>query len=233
MTMETTEKIKVLFIDDDLLLGQVVSTALQAEGYEVHYQNSLAGLTACAAACSPDIIFLDVKIGTDNGIKEAPRLRALLPEVPLFFISSHTDGSVIRRGLETGATGYLKKPFDMDELTAYIRRYAVHTDPIYTPIGRLRLDNRTRVLTDSRNGKLIKCLSNMEYRLLKLLAACQEQVVGKALIEATLWEKTETPNEQSLMNCISHLRRDLAEESGMEIVLLSKQGYTLRPKQTE
>ena len=61
--MEKEERIKVLFVDDDLLLGQVVSTTLQAEGYEVHYRNSLAGLTASAAACSPDIIFLDVEIG--------------------------------------------------------------------------------------------------------------------------------------------------------------------------
>ena len=48
--MEKTEKIKVLFVDDDLLLGQVVGTALQAEGYDVFYQNSLEGLTARATA---------------------------------------------------------------------------------------------------------------------------------------------------------------------------------------
>ena len=73
----------------------------------------------------------------------------------------------------------------------------------------------------------------MEYRLLKLLAAYREQAVEKKLIEATLWEKTETPNEQSLMNCISHLRKYLAADSGMEIALLPKQGYMLRPEQEE
>ena len=223
----------MLFIDDDLLLGQIVSTALQEEGYEVYYQNSLAGLTACATACSPDIIFLDVEIGTGNGIEEAPGLRALLPEVPLFFISSHTDGSIIRLGLETGATGYLKKPFDMEELIGYIQRYAVHTTQVYIPIGRLILNNHTRELTDSRSGKLIKYLSNMEYRLLGLLAAYPKQVVQKKLIEEVLWGKTETPNEQSLMNCISHLRKYLAADSGMEIALLHKQGYMLRPEQAE
>ena len=230
--MEKEERIKVLFVDDDLLLGQVVSTTLQAEGCEVHYRNSLAGLTASAAACSPDIIFLDVEIGTENGFEEAPRLRALLPETPLFFISSHTDGHLIRQGLEIGAAGYLKKPFDIEELTGYIRRYAAHSSQTYTLIGGARLDHRTRELTDSQSGKLIKCLSNMEYKLLRLLTAHQELIVGKALIEATLWENTGLPNEQSLMNCISHLRKYLSMGSGMEIVLLPKQGYVLRPEQT-
>lgn len=230
--MEKTGKIKVLFVDDDLLLGQVVSTALQAEGYEVHYQNSLAGITACAATCAPDIIFLDVEIGTENGIEEAPRLRALLPEVPLFFISSHTEGTVIRKGLETGATGFLKKPFDMEELTGYIRRYAVSTDKTCISIGNLTLDKQTQELTDSQNGKLIRCLSNMEYRLLKLLAASQGQAVGRKQIEATLWAETELPNSQSLMNCVSHLRKYLSAGSGMEIALIPKQGYVLRPEQT-
>lgn len=231
--MEKTEKIKVLFVDDDLLLGQVVGTALQAEGYDVFYQNSLEGLTARATACMPDIIFLDVQIGTESSIETAPRLRVLLPDVPLIFVSSYTDGTTIRQGLETGATSYLKKPFDMEELTGYIRRYAVRTSHTSIPIGRLRLDCRTRELTDSRSGKPVKCLSHMEYRLLKLLVAYREQAVEKKLIEATLWEKTETPNEQSLMNCISHLRKYLAADSGMEIALLPKQGYVLRPEQEE
>ena len=231
--MEKTEKIKVLFVDDDLLLGQVVSTALQAEGYEVHYRNSLAGLADCAVACSPGIIFLDVEIGTENSIEVAPRLRVLLPDVPLFFVSSHTEGGVIRQGLETGAIGYLKKPFEIEELIGYIRRYAVRTEEECIPIGRLMLNNCTRELADSRSGELVRCLSTMEYRLLKLLAACQGRVAGKDLIKATLWEDVEMPNEQSLMNCISRLRKYLSAGSGMEIVLIHKQGYVLRPEQAK
>lgn len=72
----------------------------------------------------------------------------------------------------------------------------------------------------------------MEYKLLRLLVAHQEQIVGKTLIQTTLWESTGLPNEQSLMNCISHLRKYLLMGSGMEIVLLPKQGYVLRPEQT-
>lgn len=222
------KKIKILFVDDDLLLGQVVSTALQAEGHEVHYRNSLVGLVACAATCSPDIIFLDVEVGTENGIEAASRLRMLLPEVPLFFISSHTDGGVIRKGLETGATGYLKKPFEVEELFGYIQRYAAPIPKARLPIGKLMLEEHTRKLTDAEN-RLVKVLSDMEHRLLKLLVANTEQVVDKKTIETSLWGQNETPNEQSLMNCISHLRKYLSAGSGMEIVLVPKQGYMLRP----
>lgn len=65
-------KIKVLFVDDDLALGSIVTLALENAGYEVHYQTSLAGIRTVTAEMQPDIVVLDVEIGAKTASTPSP-----------------------------------------------------------------------------------------------------------------------------------------------------------------
>lgn len=218
------KKIKVLFIDDDILLGQIVITDLQEEGYEVLYQTSLAGVKGCVAEAHPDIIVLDVEIGDRNGIDIAPELKAIAPDIPILFTSSHSDGDTITRILKAGV-GYIKKPFSMPEFRAYLERFVHIPESIsQIPIGSLSLDANTRQL--KQDTKLIKQLSASEYKLLKLLAANPNQTVGRKQLEHELWQGS-SGNEQSLNNFMSKLRKYLSADKQIELTTVQKSGYQL------
>lgn len=217
------QKIKVFFIDDDIFLGQVVTVALQAEGYEVIYQTSLAGARESVIESHPDIIILDVEIGDGNGIKAAPELKAIAPDTPILFVSSHIDSKAIEQALDTGAVTYIKKPFEIDELVAYIKRYAVPY--IYRiSVGALTLDTETHTLL--LGSKIIKPLSESEYKLLKLLAAYPNRMVSRELIVKEVWTE-DSPSEQSLNNLMSKLRKYLSEDPQLELTTVKNKGYQL------
>lgn len=78
-------KIKVLFIDDDIALGNVVTVALDSLGYETYYQTSLVAIRSVIKELCPDILILDVEIGQKNGIEATPELRLILPDIPILF----------------------------------------------------------------------------------------------------------------------------------------------------
>lgn len=218
------KKIKVLFIDDDLFLGQIVTTTLQEKGYEVIYQNSLVGAKSTLSESQPDIIILDVEIGTGNGIEATPQLKAIAPDTPILFVSSHTDSNIAIQALSAGAVNYLRKPFDIEELAAYVKRFATPHNYIIT-IGKLALNTETRELVDN-NNKIIKLLSETEYKLLKLLTAYLNQIVSREQIEKELWGEG-FGNEQSLNNFVSKLRKYLVDDPQIELATIQKEGYKL------
>ena len=117
------EKTKVLFVDDDIALGQVVILALRALGYAAEYCTTLVGIQGVVQEMQPDIMVLDVEIGEKNGIDAVAELKLTAPDTPILFVSSHIAGSEVARALDAGGIAYLRKPFEMEELVAYIRRH--------------------------------------------------------------------------------------------------------------
>lgn len=121
------EKKRILFIDDDMTLGTIVTLALNEAGYETYYQTSLTAITSVINELNPHLLLLDVEIGKDDGIDKALRLKALASDIPILFVSSHIESSKVARALRAGAVAYLKKPFELEELLAYVQHYASDT----------------------------------------------------------------------------------------------------------
>ena len=95
-----------------LRLDVFVASILQEKGYEVFYQTTLNGAKACIAEAHPDIIVLDVEIGNQNGIEVAPEITVIAPNVPVLFISSHTESHWVVQALEKRVRWLiLKSPF--------------------------------------------------------------------------------------------------------------------------
>lgn len=215
--------IKILFVDDDIILSSIITTALKDEGYEVHYQSSLTGITTILNEFKPDIMVLDVEIGASDSIDNASELKMAAPGTPILYISSHIESHEVVRALKSGAVAYLKKPFGVEELIAYVDR---HTHPVSNAIikiGSLELDIQTRTLYQA--SKELKRLSKLEFSLLKLLYSHKGEIVPYGKIEE-LWEGA-IMNEHSLYNYIVKLRKVLAADSNISISTIGGNGYML------
>lgn len=219
-------KARVLFIDDDVMLGNIVTMALTNEGYVVHQQNSLTGIKAVVSEFRPGIIVMDVEIGAEDGIDAMPELYAVSPEIPIVIISSHTASNEVVRALQNGAVAYLKKPFEPEELIAYIERYA-HTAQKLLPkikIASLELDVQTHILY--QESRKLKKLSKLEFALLLLLNEHQGEIVSHGEI-SKLWGGA-IIEDHSLYNLIAKLRKTLSVDVHIKIDTVGGDGYILQ-----
>ncbi|WP_294469972.1 response regulator transcription factor [uncultured Bacteroides sp.] len=207
------DKIKVLFVDDDLLFSNIIMNALQGNGYEVNCQHSTIGISELVRQFNPDIILLDLKIGNENGISAVPKIQLVAPNIPIIFMSSHKESHEVQRALKQGAITYLMKPFDMEILFAHIDRHARPCTNISISIGRLKLNLLTQTLYKGKNE--IKTLSRLEFEILILLYEHKNQYVMLDDLRE-LW-KDKTMNEHTLYNYISKLRRMLSADKRIKI----------------
>ena len=218
-------KIKVLFIDDDIALGNVVTVALDSLGYETYYQTSLVAIRSVIKELCPDILILDVEIGQKNGIEATPELRLILPDIPIL---SHTESSFVTQALDAGGIAYLKKPFEIDELVAYIKRHTnTSSHASFLQIGQLTLYTQDYILM--KGEQIVKRLTLSEGKLLTLLANHPDETISRQEMEQELWEDGYT-NEQSLNNFMAKLRKYLSEDDTLELTTIPKVGYRLATK---
>lgn len=222
-------KTKVLFIDDDIVLGNIVTVALDSLGYETYYQTSLVAIRSVIKELRPDILILDVEIGQKNGIEATPELRLILPDIPILFVSSHTESSFVTQALDAGGIAYLKKPFEIEELVAYIKRHTnTSSHSSYLQIGQFTLYTQDYILM--KGEQIVKRLTLSEGKLLALLANHPDETISRQEMEQELWEDGYT-NEQSLNNFIAKLRKYLSEDNTLELTTIPKVGYKLYRKQ--
>lgn len=219
------KSIKVLFVDDDLIIGKAVVLSLQNNGYDVFFQSSLTAIESIISELNPNIIILDVEIGKDDGIDASKNIRNLFPNIPIIFVSSHIDSSVAIRALENGGVTYLRKPFNYDELTAYIKRYAniEHINEI--KFGMFTLDFYNRILINNNNNNK-QNLNKKESLLLKILVSNINKITLREFIIDEIWNNNYESNK-SLNNYIAKIRQYLLEDNSIQIETVSGEGYKL------
>lgn len=229
--MKKMEKTKIILVDDDIDLGDLISSSLISEGYEVHFQSSLAGIESIIEAFNPSILILDVEIGEDDGVTRAKNILQEFPSLPILFISSHTEAPDVARGVTVGGVGYIRKPFDMEELKAYIKRFAlrIKTNGRITKIGHYTLNRQTREL--HLRGVLMKQLSRLEFDVLQLLLANANDIVVYESLSKKIWNKKHSEVEHTLNNVISKLRKALHHTDAVDIQTIKDVGYKLRVKE--
>lgn len=174
----------------------------------------------------PDIMVLDVEIGAKNGIEVVPELKAIVPETPVLIVSSHVESENVMKALEAGAVTYLKKPFEIVELLAYIQRFVKTFRVKGLEVGRLHLKAEESLLM--KGDETVRKLSTLECKLLKMLALNLNRTVTREQIELELWGDYVTESsEQSLNNYIAKLRKYLVEDNRLELATIPKVGYKL------
>lgn len=223
------DKVKILIVDDDIVLGKIMTSALSSSGYQVHYQTSLTALKSIVMELHPDMIILDVEVGTKNGIDMTPELKLIAPDTPILFISSHTASSEAAKAIYAGGVAYLKKPFEIEELLAYIERHTTAQHCDNPQIGSFTLHIEDSLLM--KGNEIVEKLTLSESKLIQLLILHVNQTVSRKEMEQTIWENGYA-NEQSLNNFIAKIRKYLSEDKSIKLLTIPKVGYKLVDKTT-
>lgn len=221
-------KIKVLIVDDDAILGSTIFIGLQALGMEPTYQTSLAGLQAVVESACPNIILLDVEVGEDNSIEQMQQLKLYAPNIPVIFMTSHTDAGYLTQAIGEGAVAFLKKPFEIDEVAAYIQRFAKKEETLDTTcivsIGEYSLNINTRELFLHKEKECR--LTVKQFETICLLVKHSNETVSRQALKEELWPDGNA-SDPSLDNYISQLRKIFDKDESIHIITIPKIGFKL------
>jgi two-component system response regulator CpxR len=224
---------KILVIDDDAELCELVSEYLESEGFKVDTEGSGDHGADRALESDYDLIILDVMLPGINGFEALRRIRSQ-SNVPVLMLTARGDEVDRIVGLEIGADDYLPKPFNPRELVARIqailRRSGVQADTGAAAlnekvvIGDIQLDTGSR--TVARDNNPIH-LTAMEFNVLEVLLRNAGRVVERESLVEQVLDRRYSPYDRSIDVHVSNLRKKLGHEiEGMERIKSVRQvGY--------
>jgi two-component system response regulator MprA len=219
---------RVLVVEDDEDIADVLRRSLRNEGYEV--RTSADGVEALdvAAGFVPDLVVLDLGLPRLDGVEVCRRLRAD-SDVPILMLTARAETDDRVGGLDSGADDYLVKPFERRELLARIRALLRRRPPrgsASLSVGDLSLNPDTR---EVKRGEREIELTNREFELLEYLMRNERLVVSRERLLDEVWGYDPMAATNTIDVFISNLRRKL--EAGAEPRLLHTKrgaGYVLR-----
>jgi two-component system OmpR family response regulator len=225
-----SEALRVLVVDDEPSIVDVVAMALRHHGYDVATVDTGAGALAQVRDWHPHAIVLDVMLPDMEGFEVARRLSAQRAAVPILFLSARDNTSDKIRGLTTGGDDYVTKPFSLEELMArlrnILRRSGAHEEPSSRlAFADLELDDDTREV--SRAGLPIE-LTATEYRLLRYLLLNPRRVMTRAQLLDHVWSYDFGGDARVLETYISYLRKKLDVGGPPLLHTIRGVGYVLR-----
>ncbi len=226
----TLRKTKVLVVDDEESLVDMLTTALRFTGYDVVSESSGFDALRAIKESRPDMIVLDVNMPDLDGFEVCRRIRRDGIDSPVILLTARDAAEDLRTGFSHGADDYLTKPFSLEELSlrieAILRRVQNSEDgPRRLTCGELVLDEDAhQVHVEDREVEL----SPTEFRLLRYLMLNQGRVLSKLQILDYVWEYDFDGNAGVVETYISYLRRKLGPEVAEWVRTVRGFGYMLR-----
>ncbi len=222
---------RLLVVDDDRPLRDVLRRALALAGYDVRLSESGAGALAEVAASVPDAVVLDVGLPDIDGLEVCRLLRREGNRVPVLMLTARDAVSDRIDGLDAGADDYLVKPFDIDELKARIRallRRAGGEGDIDGGLSFAELKLDAARHGASVDGNFVE-LTRTEYQLLELLMLNPRRVLPHSLIYERVWGYDFGPTSNALRVYVGYLRRKLEDAGARPLIhTVRGVGYSLR-----
>jgi two-component system, OmpR family, response regulator MprA len=219
---------RVLVVEDDEEIAQVLQRSLRLEGYEVRVAGDGEAALDQSAAFNPDLVILDLGLPKLDGMEVARRLRSA-DDVPILMLTARDALEARVEGLDAGADDYLVKPFERQELLARLRALLRRRPPrgsASVVVGDLALNPDTHEVR--RGGRDID-LTQREFELLEYLMRNERIVVPRQRLLEEVWGYDPFATTNTIEVFVSNLRRKL--ESGGEARLLHTirgAGYVLR-----
>ncbi|WP_155343861.1 response regulator transcription factor [Acrocarpospora pleiomorpha] len=232
MMLAHTGPVRVLVVDDEPTLAELLAMALRYEGWEVRSAGDGLSAVRVARGFRPDAVVLDVMLPDIDGLEVLRRLRGEAPEVPVLFLTAKDSVEDRIAGLTAGGDDYVTKPFSLEEVVARLRglmRRAARSE--------LRADSRL-VLGDlvmdedshevRRGGELIT-LTAKEFELLRFLMRNPRRVLSKAQILDRVWNYDFGGQANVVELYVSYLRKKIDAGRAPMIHTLRGAGYVLKP----
>jgi two-component system response regulator MprA len=221
---------RLLVVDDDRPLRDVLRRALTLAGYDVRLAESGAEALSEVASSIPDAVVLDIGLPDIDGLEVCRLLRREGNRVPVLMLTARDAVADRIDGLDAGADDYLVKPFDIDELKArlraLLRRAGGDASGDGMSFAELKLDPaRHGVAVDGKFAELTRT----EYQLLELLMRNPRRVLPHGLIYDRVWGYDFGPTSNALRVYVGYLRRKLEDAGARPLIhTVRGVGYALR-----
>jgi DNA-binding response OmpR family regulator len=221
-------RLRVLVVDDEPLIVEMLSMGLSYEGFEVSVARTGHEALDQARAVNPDVVVLDIMLPGMDGIEVCRRLRAQ-GDVGILMLTALGEVDDRVTGLDSGADDYLVKPFTFKELLARVRailrRRGINLQRVLR-LGDLALDRQTRRVT--RAGRVVE-LTPREYDMLELFLTHPRQVFTRDVILNRVWGYDYLGDTNVIDVHIRHLREKLWDDDRSLIRSVRGVGYGLEP----
>ncbi len=222
MSYRRSKRDRVLVVDDDASLAEMLSIVLEGEGLTTSIVRSGEQVMAEFASFKPDVVLLDLMLPGLDGMSVCRRIRAT-SAVPIIMLTAKSDTPDVVRGLEAGADDYITKPFKNTELVARIRARLRRTDQLVEPLefGDIVLDPAGHTVT--RKGESLD-LTPLEFDLLACLLGNPEQVFTRETLLQKVWGYHH-PGDTKLVNVhMTRLRSKIEDDADNPQVIRTVRG---------
>ena len=222
------EPTRLLVVDDEATIRDLLSGSLRFAGFEVVTAASGTEAVRAAARFRPDLILLDVMMPDGDGFEVARGLGAGARGTPVVFLTARDEVADRVAGLNLGADDYVTKPFSLEEVLARVRAVLTRTRQAASSrlrVADLELDDDAHEVR--RAGDAIP-LTPVEFRLLRFLMANAGRVVSKAQIRDHVWDYGPAGDGNLVEACVSYLRRKVDQREPRLIHTIRGLGYVLR-----
>ena len=227
--------VRILVVDDEASLTELLSMALKYEGCDVRTAGAGAAAVRTAREFRPDAVVLDVMLPDFDGFEVLRRLRADDPDVPVLFLTAKDAVEDKVAGISEGGDDYVTKPFSLEEVVARLRgllrrtTLAPESDNLLV-VGDLTLDEDSHEVT--RAGEQVS-LTATEFELLRYLMRNPRRVLSKAQILDRVWNYDFGGQGNVVELYISYLRKKIDVGRPPMIHTLRGAGYVLRPAEPQ
>jgi len=235
LTRADGSPIRALVVDDEPSLGELLSTVLRYEGWQV--ESALTGHAAIRVARSldPDVILLDIMLPDLGGLEVLRRIRTTHPHVPVLFLTAKDAVEDRVAGLTAGGDDYVTKPFSLEEVVARLRALlrragtTAEREASTLVVGDLTIDEDSHDV--SRDGQEIR-LTATEFELLRYFMRNPKRVLSKAQILDRVWNYDFGGQANIVELYVSYLRRKIDTGRVPMIHTLRGVGYMLKPAES-
>jgi two-component system response regulator MtrA len=222
---------RILVVDDDTALAEMIGIVLRSEGFEPSFCADGSEALRAFHGAKPDLVLLDLMLPGKDGIEVCAEIRAE-SGVPIIMLTAKSDTSDVVRGLESGADDYVVKPFNPKELVARIRtrlRPSTAGDSETLQIGDLELDVAGH---EVRRGAEKINLTPLEFELLLALALKPQQVFTREMLLEQVWGYHYKADTRLVNVHVQRLRAKVEEDPDNPRIVMTVRGVGYRAGST-
>jgi len=212
----------ILLLEDDTLLGEIMYEHLEDLGFDVTHASEGEEALALIDARKFDLFILDINVPKLSGLEVLERARAFHVQTPAIMITAYQDTKHLRLGFDAGASDYMKKPFDLDELEERIKNIAkrynlvddaivIEENIVFDPVKQM-----------VKNENLEIHLSLKESQILHFFVKNKSRDIPKEELLHHIWDYDTLPSDATVRSYLKNLRKAIGDA---HIITLRGFGY--------
>ncbi len=217
---------RILVVDDDDALREMVGLVLSANGYSPVFAADGISAVETFKSQNPDLVLLDIMLPGQSGIEVCRSIRNL-SGVPIVMLTAKGDTDDVVAGLEAGADDYVVKPHNGAELIARIRARLrpISDDSAVVQLGPLSLDPKT---FEVRRGSSLLSLTPLEFKLLHTLASKPQQVFSREMLLEQVWGYQYKADTRLVNVHVQRLRSKVEDDPENPRIVMTVRGHGYR-----